>query len=229
MKNKIAGVLTAGMMMAGMGSVSAALVESLNNTVTDGTIIIDSSRSGWAGLTPYVADPNEGLAEDWHQVTIANDDYNFYVRYEMNASAGWSGLLHMYIDIDLNRGTGFIGGESQFSVGAEFMLEGGSLWAFTGGSQTTWGWEWVSYVGDGSVTNDYVASFSRADVTVNTFNFVLDAEQSGGGTHDYYVDSSNQGASGGWLQYTAVPEPGTAVLCGFGLGAMLLRRRRRTA
>lgn len=228
MKNKIAVVLTAGM-MAGLSSVSAALVESLSNVVSDGTIIIGSDRSGWDGLTPYVADPNEGLLEDWHQVTIANDDYNFYVRYEMNSSDGWSGLLHMYIDIDLNRGTGFIGGESQFSVGAEFMLEGGSLWAFTGGSQTTWGWEWVSYVGDGSVADDYVASFSRADVTVNTFNFVLDAEQAGGGTHDYYVDSSNQGAGGGWLQYTTVPEPGVSVLFGLGLGTMLLRRRHRSA
>jgi hypothetical protein len=41
------------------------------------------------------------------------------------------------------------------------------------------------------------------------------------------VDSSEFGDSGGYLQYSTVPEPGTVMLIGLGLGAVLLYRKRR--
>lgn len=224
-------ILVVALGSTGLTSASAALVESLNNTVTNGTIVVDSSRSGWSGLTGFITDPNEGSTIDWHQITIANDSTNYYFRYVMNDSPALiDGNFRIFFDTDQNRSTGYIGGASEFSVGAEFMIEGATLYQFTGGTQDAWSWNWLglqSY-NDG-VTDDFVISTPIASFGTNTFNFMLfsDGFTNSVAYRDFYVDSSNQGASGGWLQYTTVPEPGVSLLLGLGLGLALLGFRKK--
>jgi hypothetical protein len=234
MKNKIAIALTAGVMVAGMGSVSAALVESMSNVVSDGTIIIGENSAVWSTLTGFVTDPNEGLEQDWHQITIASDTSYFYFRYEMNASLPYPDWRYaLYLDTDLSRETGFVGGGSQFPIGADYMVQGDTVFSYPQNAGTAW--DSASSVGvlDGlwSFYGDYTTiEFAIPKSWIGgteSFNFLL-LGTSSDWSEDYYVDSSNQ-SSGGWLQYTTVPEPGAAVLCGFGVGAMFLRRRRRTA
>ncbi len=221
-------------MMAILGSMqlnAAVLVQSLNNTVADGTIDgSDLTNSDWSGVTGFQIDPDEGSTVDWHQVSIANDTANFYLRYEMNASPGLDFNLRIFFDTDLSRGSGYIGGGGQFSIGAEYMIEGSSLYAFTGGEQTTWSWNFAGSLGaDGSYPQDYTLGLTIASLGANTFNFLLFSEGtvSGNAYRDYYVDSAENGDSGGYLQYTTVPEPGAAGLIGLGLcGSMFFRKRR---
>lgn len=233
--DKIKAALKWTAMMAIMGSTqlnAATLVESLNNTVANGTINgSDLTNSNWSSVTGFQIDPNEGSTNDWHQLSIANDSDNFYFRYQMNASPGLDFNLRMFFDTDLNRNSGYLGGGAQFSVGAEYMVEGGSLYVFTGPDQTTWGWDWVGYYGaDGSYPQDYTYTLTRAALGTETFNFLLFADGTIPGTgdyRDYYVDSAELGNAGGYLQYTTVPEPGTVALIGLGLGAVLFYRKRR--
>lgn len=232
MKTKHVVKLAMGVLLAGLVSGQADLVESLNNTVTDGTIIIDSGRTDWNGLTGFVTDPDEGSTVDWHQVTIANDSTNYYLRYQMNETTAFDSNFRIFIDTDLDRGTGYIGGQSQFSLGAEYMIEGARLYSFNGGAQTTFSWldlGMQSY--DASVPGDYEVGLAISSLGTQTFNFLLFGTGTVGLDYyeDYYVDSANTGAAGGYLQYTTVPEPGVSVLCGMALGAVLLRRRPRAA
>ena len=223
---------TAMMAIMGITQLNAAtLVQALNNTVANGTINgSDLTNSNWSSVTGFQTDPNEGSTNDWHQISIANDADNFYFRYQMNASPGLDFNLRMFFDTDLSRGSGYIGGGEQFSIGADFMVEGASLYAFIGSSQTTFDWVFVGYYGaDASYPQDYTYTLSRTGLGTNTFNFLLfaDGTVSGNAYRDYYVDSSELGNAGGYLQYTTVPEPGTVALIGLGLGAVLLYRKRR--
>lgn len=222
-------------MVAGLGSVSADMVQSLSNVVADGTIIIGGGGGGWTGLTGFQVDPNEGSTLDWHQVTVANDSTNYYFQYQMNAGTNYPDWQYaIYLDTDLSRSTGFVGGGGQFPIGADFMIQGASLYSYASAAGTDWSAS--TYLS--SVTYSYTGGFATIEFSVpistlgtDTFNFLLlgTGEISGSYYEDYYVDSSNQGVTGGYLQYTAVPEPGTSFLAAFGLGAVLLRRRGRRA
>lgn len=222
-------------MVAGLGSVSADMVQSLSNVVADGTIVIGDGGGGWTGLTGFQTDPNEGSTLDWHQVTIANDSSNYYIQYQMNAGTNYPDWQYaIYIDADLLRTTGFIGGSGQFPIGADFMIQGANLYSYASNAGTDWSASTLL----SSVTYSYTGGFAtiefsvpRSTLDTNTFNFLLLGTGAIDGSYyeDYYVDSSNQGATGGYLQYTAVPEPGTFCLAAAGLGAVLLRRRGRTA
>jgi len=226
---------TAMMVIMGNTQLNAAtLVESMNNTVANGTIDgSDLTNSNWSSVEGFQIDPDEGSTVDWHQISIANDTNNYYIRYQMNASPALDFNLRMFFDTDLDRGTGYIGGDAQFSVGAEFMIEGGTLYAFTSSDQVIWGWNPVTpggAVSDGSYPQDYSLGVPISSLGTNTFNFLLFSEGTipdVGAYRDYYVDSSNQGNAGGYLQYTTVPEPGTVLLIGLGLGAVLLYRKRQ--
>lgn len=234
--DKIKAALKWTAMMVIMGSTqtlnAATLVESLNNTVANGTIItLNPAGSDWSSVQGYVIDPNENSSVDWHQVFIANDSEYLYVRYVMNASSMLDGSFRLMLDTDLNRSTGYIGGEGQLSVGAEFMIEGATVYGFTGGeSQTLWSWGSGTLQDYAGSDNVYQFSISLAALGTDTFNFMLfaDGDISGVGAYrDYYTDNAGLGDSGGYMQYSTVPEPGTVLLLGLGIGAVLLYRKRR--
>ncbi len=213
----------------------ATLLQSLNNTVADGAIVIGPDRSDWDDLTPYDSDPNEELLVDWSQVTVANDSTNLYIRYIMNASYGLNTSTMFFIDTDSNRNTGFTGTGGQFSLGAEFMIQGATLYSFIGGTPTAW--EWSLPVAEGnyniSTNLDMVYSLELAKIgTPTTFSFLLLTDYSAADIFysDYYTDNSNLGANGEYFSYTTVPEPTTTALLLGGLalaGVRTLRRLRR--
>jgi hypothetical protein len=224
-------VLAAVLSTQAQGSI---LVESLNNTVADGAIVINPSRTDWTNLTPYVSDPNENSSVDWSQVTIANDSSNLYIRYLMNASTGLNTSTMFFIDTDSNRDTGYIGGSSQFSIGAEYMIQGATIYSFIGSTPITWDWNFIGGVNYDTFPNtDMTFSLALSQIgSPTTFSFLLfsTGDILGSYYEDYYVDNANLGAAGGYLSYTTVPEPTTTALLLGGLalaGVRTLRRFRR--
>ncbi len=242
MKRVITGCLIAIVCAGWATTADADLISTLNNT-TDG-ITIDSDRSDWAGLTAYPDDsagePGIGAFDvDWDTITLANssDLSTFYIRYQLNNAADFGSFpafYNLFIDTDEDRGTGYIGGGSQLPIGAEYLLQGATLYAFTGGaSQTAFSWGFVT-----ALTSDN--SFSSLDITfsmaassignADTFDFVALGDNGlNGNTPDYYPDDGNTGSGGDYFKYTAVPEPVTAGLLFVGEALLSLRRRKPVA
>jgi hypothetical protein len=180
------------------------------------SITIDGSRADWSGLTAYPEDTTgeSGIPSydvDWQRVTMAHsgDQNTLYVRYQQNTAADFDafpGFYNIYIDTDRDRGTGHIGiYGSELSLGADYLIQGSTIYAFSGALQTDFSWTSI-----GSVTADN--SFSSLDIeyslalsTIGSptdFYFLLYGDNNiNGQTIDYYPDSSNQGASGGVFEY----------------------------
>jgi hypothetical protein len=212
-----------------------AVVQTLSNPVADGAINTtggNNDRSDWAAVTPYAADAYEAASSDWAQVSMAHDTSNFYLRYAMNSTTN-GGFLdtnqRAFFDVNQSRSSGYQGGGGQLSVGAEYMLEGTALYAFTGGaSQTAWAWNWVGALSyDDYPTHDHELTLPMGSVgTPVAFDFVLFAS---GSPEDYYPGTGNAAGDGGYFTYTtaAVPEPASIGLLSLGAVAAMRRRRDR--
>lgn len=221
-------------MVVGLIAVFAAksegqtLLQTTSNSVADGTLVMDGSRSDWNGLTAFNADPNEGSTQDWSVATIANDSSNFYFRYQFNATQGLDSNVMIFLDTDNSRSSGFTG---SLPIGADFMIQGIFIYAYAGSGGTDFTWNNIGGVNyDTAVTNDFEFSMARSTIgAVTSFGLVYLAQGTigvGGPAYDdYYPDSGNGGPTGGYLAYTTVPEPATNLLILGGLGMLVGSRR----
>jgi hypothetical protein len=208
--------------------------QDLSNPIPENSILItDTTRQGWETAIPYTSDPSGdgGSAGniDWITITMAHDGDELYVRYEVDGGPPFNSdqayNYSVFVDVDGKRDTGFIGDFSQLSVGADVLFQGryedgasmASLFKFTGASQTTWSWSWISdnrfdeRVTSGTSRDiEWKTLISDLDVFgdgVTGFNWV--ATQAGGGNdYDFYPDGGNGGAEGVSNTYSlSVPNP----------------------
>ena len=125
--------------------------QTMSNPVANGSITVTTTdRSDWAAIPAYDPDTSEtgGVEVDYDQIQVAHDDNYFYLRMQLNSSESLGFKHNVYIDTDFNPSTGFIGGGSELAIGADYLLQGSSVYAFTGATQTSWGW---SFLGTQSV------------------------------------------------------------------------------
>ena len=131
----------------------------ISNTVSDNSITIDANIDDWSNIASIgydaktLADVN--AEADFLEGWMAHDSNSLYLAYRNNGdistTAWWS--WQVYIDTDDSESTGFKG---IGSVGAEYLLQGGSLYKYTG-SGTDWSWQYVS--GITSKVNGAIAEF----------------------------------------------------------------------
>lgn len=210
----------------------ASVVE-LSNPVTDGAINTtggNNDRSDWSSTIAFPTDPDEANAVDYSAITVAHDSTNFYLRqqlYRNDASGFISGTQVIMLDTDQSRATGYRGANDTFAVGAEYMLQGFTLYAYTG-TGIDWGWSpVVSAVYDDFPINDHELSFARSDIGSPTgFDFIAITDYFGAG--DAYVDGAQNGSTGNWLTYNTVPEPDASFLIA-AAGLLSVYRRRRSS
>lgn len=198
---------------AALTGARADVVQSLGNARTG--MVVNEDRADWAGAVAFVEDttnePGIGPFDvDWLRATFAHaaDAELLCVRYETDRGADFGlypAFYNLYIDTDLSRGTGYIGGGGQLSVGADFLIQGASVFQFTGAGQMDFSW---SYVGVGSYDNSYTnhdleMGFAPSLLgSPTSFNFVVLADNAlNGNTQDYYPDSGSGGAGGGYFAY----------------------------
>lgn len=191
----------------------ADVLQSLGNARTG--MVVNADRADWVGAAPYVDDttnePGIGPFDvDWLRGTLAHaaDADLLCVRYETDRGADFGlypAFYNLYLDTDLSRGTGYIGGGGQLSVGADYLIQGASVFQFSGAGQMDFSW---SYVGVGSYDNSYTnhdleLGFAPSLLgSPTSFNFVVLADNAlNGNTQDYYPDSGNGGAGGGYFTY----------------------------
>lgn len=214
--------------------VSAASLLTLSNPVADGSITVTASnnvRSDWNGVTAYPADADESLATDFLAISMAHDSQNLYLRQQFHRTAN-SGFFAsnqiLFFDTDQDRSTGYTGPTGSLAIGAEFLLEGTSLFAFTGDpNQSAFSWNFLgSITFDDFPLNDHEMGFSLALLGggVDAFDFVGITDYFGNG--DHYPDSAYS-ATGGYYTYTIIPEPAAGAFLLAALGAAVFHRRRR--
>lgn len=213
-------------------SAQGASLLTLSNPVADGsinTIASNGDRSDWAGTIAFPTDPDEANTTDFASITVAHDSSTIYIREQLYRTANsgfFSGTQILFFDTDQSLSTGYTGPSGTNAVGAEYLLEGVSLFAFAGGvNQTSFSWNFVGTVTyDDFPINDHELSFAASLIGSPTaFDFIAVTDYFGG---DLYPDSASGGASGGFYTYNAIPEPGAMLLGSLGLLALLKRRQR---
>jgi len=211
--------------------VNQGQLQNLSNPIAANSITIDNTREGWESAVPYTSDPSGdgggGGNIDWITITMAHDGDELYIRYEVDDGPRFDPdnafRYSVFVDIDRNRNTGYIGEFGQISIGADMLFQGrydtgtvkASVFRFIGAGATTWSWSLIS---DNSF-DDQVPSGTKRDIEwktlisdldvsgsfVNSFNWVATQE---GGINDFYPDGGNGGAAGDFNTYTfSFPNP----------------------
>lgn len=111
--------------------------------------------------TPLERDPEEGAHPcDWLEFHAAVGPQGLHLGYRCANPIDFSrGAAYcVYLDTDGERGTGFRGGEDSFPLGADYLLQGMTLYRYVGndGAQRglTWAWSQVGEV-TAQVTQDW--------------------------------------------------------------------------
>lgn len=122
----------------------------VSNPLSSGALTTDGSLSDWSGLDSFGQDPDDiavGTQQaDWREAWMAHDPTYFHLAYlnDTNISINWG--FTVYLDTDSNAGTGFTGPSGNYPIGADYMIQGYSLYSYSG-SGTDWSWSFIAECG----------------------------------------------------------------------------------
>ena len=188
-------------------------IKDIANSLAPGAIAVNGDLSDWTSLHSFGVDPQSFVVDatnqiDLTQIWLAHDAVNFFVAYQnygsiTSNSVGWGYTL--YLDVDSSRVTGFRGSSDNFPIGADYMLQGNTIYQYTGSNGTDWSW---SFVG----TATWAAGGSNAEFSLprvwigNPFLIKLffwgDNTAYGGSAQDLYPENAlNIGGGGAYLSY----------------------------
>ena len=180
-------------------------IEPVSNPVTG--MVVDGELSEWIGLTSFGADPDDiagtTSVADWREAWMAHDESTIYLAYLNDSAMQLTAAFNVYVDADSNRNTGFRGSADDFSVGAEYLLQGIFVYQYTGNG-TTWSWSYIGQAqanvnGDGAelaVSRDVFGNPHTITLFFHGDNWFISGEDT-----DVYPDRALDGAGGGTFQY----------------------------
>ena len=158
----------------GQTSASAAIEIAVNASLVTPTtqwsnavaaIQIDGNFADWSAVTPFTADAADVTAAsdniDWRSASMAHNDSHFYIRAGNETAVSdlnWGYAI--YMDTDVNPATGFVGFSSELSSGTDYLIEGASLYRYTG-SGTDWMWSYLGEVDAAINANQYEIAIAR--------------------------------------------------------------------
>ncbi|HUJ09498.1 MAG TPA: fibronectin type III domain-containing protein [Verrucomicrobiae bacterium] len=197
----------------GGGSFLTYQIPDVANPVASGSIVIDGSATEWAGLTSFGLDPQDITIStsnklDLAQIWMAHDVTNFYVAYQNYAAIASNDLnwaYNLYLDVDGKSSTGFLGGDGTFPIGADYLLQGATIYQYTGTNGTDWSWSPVGVATWAAAESNVEFSFPRAWIAnpslVRLF-FLGDNSPYGGSAMDLYPDNAlSTNGGGGYFAY----------------------------
>jgi hypothetical protein len=191
------------------------------------TITLDGSLSDWqAGDTLYNSSEIAAGAPantTFTSVLVANDADYLYVGLvtPVKSQVTDPQTYNLYLDTDLNGGTGFNGG--WMTGGYDSLVQYGqsgttySVYSFAGTSQGAWSWNWLGLIGysysdtltEWAIPLSALGTPSQMRMEFNVTGSGVTAE-----TWAYQFES---GASTYTLATAPVPEPSTWAMFGFGM------------
>ncbi len=189
---------------------------SISNPIAENSLTIDGALGDWNAVTSFgtdAADANGANTIDWREVWVAHDLSNFYVGYqtEENITDSWG--YGMYIDIDGNTATGFRGFSNELPIGADFLLEAGTLQKYTG-TGGDWAWDFVSLIDmqrSGSTAEAVIPMVMLDNATALRFYMHGDSSALGGSGIDHFPDAVTDTTAADqdrFLTYTTVANNG---------------------
>ncbi|MBU0677379.1 MAG: hypothetical protein KJ626_04615 [Verrucomicrobia bacterium] len=107
-----------------------------------GTVKIDGKFMDWSSVPVLATDAVDGAKPcDWVSVRAVKSDGRIYFHYECAVDVDFSegAAYNIFIDVDSSRKTGYRGGGDDFPVGADYLLQGATLFKY-GGEGTDWYW-----------------------------------------------------------------------------------------
>jgi len=122
-------------------------IHDVSNPLLTSSITLDGSLADWApypafGINRLTATNPTVFLAAW----MAHDPTNFYVAFTNDAPVTIDSSVNVYFDTDASRTTGFRGGGDNFPLGAEYLLQGGTLYVYAGTTGLDWNWTPVSTV-----------------------------------------------------------------------------------
>jgi len=110
-------------------------------------IVIDGHFGDWGGIPSLAAPPNpplipnDSLAADCRLTGVwaSGDSASLYVSYQVAGGITSAYFYHVFIDADATSATGYRMNDSA-AVGADLMVEGNYLYAYSGTGGTNWAW-----------------------------------------------------------------------------------------
>ena len=170
------------------------------------SITLDGDFADWPAITLFPADASEITGAnnplDWLQCRAAHNAVNLYLGYLTDPPAALTVAQNTFIDTDLNRNTGFRGGADNFSLGAEYMLQGSQLYHYSG-TGTNWSWSFVTSAGfswTSAIAELAVPWNALGNPTAIDVIFYGDNVSVGGDTIDWYPDTAAQ-PGGSFFRY----------------------------
>lgn len=164
----------------------------INNTVT--SMAVDGNLADWTGKTSFGIDPNEMSGAnliDWQEGWMANSSSTVYLAYRTKNTVNIQNVWghNIYLDTDENPATGY----RQDGLGAEYLIEGTTLWRYTGTGGDNWNWTEVAYGirRTGDTTAEF--SFPRSSIgnpSALRLSFVGVNAAIGGNAVDNYPDTN---------------------------------------
>ncbi|MFH1856653.1 MAG: LamG domain-containing protein, partial [Candidatus Omnitrophota bacterium] len=131
------------------------------------SIAIDGNFDDWKETmllgTDATGDISQGDKVDWEKVWGCDKEGKLYLSYQTASSIDFisnAWRYGIYIDTDNNASTGFRGCDGSFNIGAEYLIEGSTLYQYTGDG-TSWGWFATEALNYACAGNRYEAAISE--------------------------------------------------------------------
>jgi len=99
------------------------------------------------------AEPDSINSIDWKQAFAGHNDESVYFAYTMHQPIDLNWGYGMYIDSDTDTSTGFTGFANELPLGADILIEGGTLYFYNGTSQSEWNWTATQFLLSGTAGN----------------------------------------------------------------------------
>jgi hypothetical protein len=199
-------------------------ITDVSNPIPLKAIVVDGNLSDWVSLTSFgMESPGFSISTsntvDLAQLWIAHDATNLYIACQNYGPTtnGLNAAYNLYLDTDGNRSTGYRGGANNFPIGADYLLQGSSLYQYTGTTGTDWNWTFVGTATAAVATSNAEFSLPRAwlgNPDLIKLFFLDDNPSIGGTLQDAYPRNALQsGGGGGWFAYRvlAVAQNGDSV------------------
>lgn len=167
--------------------------QAVTNIVTN--IVVDGNLSEWNSLTSFGNDPADVFGStntiDWREGWMAHSGTDFYIAWENKLPTQKTWGNGIMLDTDLNVTTGFLGFGLELPIGVDYLIEGDSLFRYTG-SGTDWLWQLagtVEFSAAGNNAEMKIPASLIGNPTGMRLFFTGDNASVGGAAIDFYPDT----------------------------------------